>query len=95
MVQCRIDHYQTPAQVMATVYAKKCDQDRSTVTFEPERVHLDLFLPESKRFKRTLELYGPVKPEASSYKFYGTKVRTSEPSGFSPFIDPLSRLTLF
>jgi len=83
-VQCRIDHYQTPAQVMASVYAKKCDKDRSTVTFETEKVHLDLFLPDSKRFKRTLELYGPVNPERSSYKILGTKVPsgTPQPSQF-------------
>ena len=75
-MQCRIDHYQTPAQVMASVYAKKCDKDRSTVIFETERIHLDLVLPDSKRFKRTLELYGPVNPEKSSYKILGTKVRS-------------------
>ncbi|KAG8816520.1 hypothetical protein FRC19_011983, partial [Serendipita sp. 401] len=74
LVQCRIDHYQTPGQIRATVYAKKCDQDRSTITFESERVHLDLYLPNSKRCKRTLELYGPVNPTESSYTFYGTKV---------------------
>lgn len=74
LVQCRIDHYQTPSQVMATIYAKKCDKDRSVITFESERIHLDLVLPDAKRFKKTLELYGPVKPEASSYKIYGTKV---------------------
>ncbi|KAG8797719.1 hypothetical protein FRC18_008896 [Serendipita sp. 400] len=74
LVQCRIDHYQTPGQIRATVYAKKCDQDRSTITFESERVHLDLYLPDSKRCKRTLELYGPVNPTESSYTFYGTKV---------------------
>jgi hypothetical protein len=66
---------------MASVYAKKCDKERSVVTFEAERVHLDLFLPDSKRFRRTLELYGPVKPESSSYKILGTKVRSGTAPG--------------
>ncbi|CCA70016.1 related to diploid state maintenance protein chpA [Serendipita indica DSM 11827] len=74
LVQCRIDHYQTPGQVRASVYAKKVDKDKSTVIFETEQVHLDLILPDSKRFKRTLQLYGPVKPEECSYSVLGTKV---------------------
>lgn len=38
------------------------------------QVLLDLYLPDSKRFKRELQLFGPVDPAASTYKFYGTKV---------------------
>lgn len=90
-MQCRIDHYQTPAQIMASIYAKRCEKERSIVTFEPERVHLDLFLPDSKRFKRTLDLYGPINPEASTYKILGTKVRVHMTSS-SP---PLTTLTGF
>ena len=36
---------------------------------------LDLFLPESKRFSKTIDLFGPIDPEASSFKILGTKVR--------------------
>ena len=43
--------------------------------FGHPQIVLDLHLPQSKRFKRTIELYGPVDPVASSYKFFGTKVR--------------------
>ena len=74
---------------MATVYAKKCDKDRSTVTFEAGRAHLDLYLPDSKRFKRTLELYGPIKPDSSSYKIYGTKVRAIVISNILLIVNPL------
>lgn len=38
------------------------------------QVHFDLYLPSQKRFKRTIQLFGPVEPEGSSYRFFGTKV---------------------
>ena len=39
------------------------------------QVFIDLYLPDSKRFRKTLQLWGPVNPDESSFKFYGTKVR--------------------
>jgi len=44
------------------------------VVIEQTQVHLDLYLPQSRRFKRTLELYGPVDPQTSVFKMMGTKV---------------------
>lgn len=38
------------------------------------QISLDLYLPASKRFSRSIELYGPINPGASSYKYFGTKV---------------------
>lgn len=38
------------------------------------QILFDLHLPGSKRFRKFLQLYGPVDPEASTYKYYGTKV---------------------
>ena len=38
------------------------------------KLSFDLYLPGSKRFCRSVQLYGPIDPEASSYKYYGTKV---------------------
>ena len=35
-------------------------------------------LPGPKRFRRSIELFGPIDPDASSYKFYGTKVSANE-----------------
>ncbi|RDX56576.1 chord-domain-containing protein [Lentinus brumalis] len=72
--QCRIDHYQTPREVHASVFAKKADPEISSIKIEENQVHLDLYLPDSKRFRKTLQLWGPVNVEESSYKFYGTKV---------------------
>ena len=35
---CRIDHYQTPANVNVSVFAKQVDKERSAVIFESEKV---------------------------------------------------------
>lgn len=43
---CRIDHYQTPTNVNVSVFAKQVDKERSTVIFEPEKVHLTISLPQ-------------------------------------------------
>ncbi|KAI0950473.1 hypothetical protein AcV7_008927 [Taiwanofungus camphoratus] len=72
--ECRIDHYQTPTEVHVSVFAKQADKGRSTVKIEQNSIHLDLHLPASKRFCKSIELFGPINSEASSYKYYGTKV---------------------
>ncbi|KAF8516925.1 chord-domain-containing protein [Hysterangium stoloniferum] len=74
LVTCRIDHYQTPSQVHVSVFAKQTDKAASVIQLEDSKVHLDLVMPASKRFKRTLDLYGPITPDASKYTFFGTKV---------------------
>ncbi|KAL5490257.1 hypothetical protein ACEPAI_5090 [Sanghuangporus weigelae] len=71
---CRIDHYQTPTNVCVSVFAKQADKSRSVIRFEENEAHLDIFLPDSKRFTRTLSLFGPIVPEESKYTFFGTKV---------------------
>jgi len=74
LTDCRVDHYQTPQEVHVTVFAKQADKEKSLVKVEESQIHFDLFLPNSKRFKKTITLFGPVDPEVSSHKFYGTKV---------------------
>jgi hypothetical protein len=94
-VTCRIDHYQTPTQVLASVYAKKVDSERSNITFEDERVHLDLFMPPLdaskngpwKRFRKTVELFGRVKGGECKYVIRGTKARISSLSARDLIID--------
>ncbi|KIP08162.1 hypothetical protein PHLGIDRAFT_88607 [Phlebiopsis gigantea 11061_1 CR5-6] len=73
-VDCRIDHYQTPTEVHVSVFAKQADKERSTVIISASEISFDLLLPGSKRFRRSIELFGPIDPNASSYKYYGTKV---------------------
>lgn len=74
LTECRIDHYQTPTEVHVSVFAKQADRERSSVQIESESVHLDIHLPLNKRFRKSIQLFGPVDPETSSYKYYGTKV---------------------
>ncbi|KIY64878.1 chord-domain-containing protein [Cylindrobasidium torrendii FP15055 ss-10] len=74
LAECRIEHYQTLDKVFVSVYAKRTDKEKSTVTFEEDKVHLDLFFLDTKRFTRTLQLFGPVDPVASTFVVMGTKV---------------------
>ncbi|KIY61642.1 hypothetical protein CYLTODRAFT_211558 [Cylindrobasidium torrendii FP15055 ss-10] len=62
------------SKVFVSVYAKRTDKQKSTVTFEEDKVHLDLFFLDTKRFTRTLQLFGPVDPVASTFVVMGTKV---------------------
>jgi len=71
---CRIDHYQTVDQVHVSVFAKQVDKERSSVKFQEQALSIDLYLPGSKRFLKTIELFGPITPEQSAFQVFGTKV---------------------
>jgi len=77
LVQCRTDHYQTLDKVQVSVFAKKVDKEKSTIKFEEDKVLLDLYLPDRKRFNKVIPLFGPIIPEQSSFKVLGTKVELS------------------
>ncbi|GAA6000980.1 hypothetical protein JCM10207_007355 [Rhodosporidiobolus poonsookiae] len=72
-VECRVDHYQTPREVIVSVFGKQADKEASSVRFEAETMHVDLILPSRKRFTRSFPLYGPISPSTSSFKILGTK----------------------
>ncbi|KAJ7184272.1 hypothetical protein C8R46DRAFT_1063520 [Mycena filopes] len=74
MTTCRIDHYQTVDRVHVSIFAKQADKERSQVNFEQTQISFDLYLPGSKRFTKTIELFGPIDAGASSFTFFGTKV---------------------
>lgn len=74
MIECRVDHYQTPGEVIVSAFAKGADKEKSTVRFEPEKMHFDFYLPSRKRVVKTIELHDEIVPESSSYKVLGTKV---------------------
>ncbi|KAF9049317.1 chord-domain-containing protein [Hymenopellis radicata] len=74
LTECRIEHYQTIDKVHVSIYAKKTDKERTTITFEDEKVNLDILFQDTKRFTRTLDLVGPIDPDASSFQIMGTKV---------------------
>jgi hypothetical protein len=60
--------------VIVSVFAKAADKERSTIGFDSELLHLDINLPGSKRFNKTLDLFGPINTEASSFQILKTKV---------------------
>ncbi|KZS99128.1 CS-domain-containing protein [Sistotremastrum niveocremeum HHB9708] len=74
LVNCRIDHYQTPTAVHVSIFAKKVDKEKSKVVLDESVLSLELYLPDSKRFSKSLNLFGPINPAASSWQFFGTKV---------------------
>ncbi|KAJ7702304.1 HSP20-like chaperone [Mycena rosella] len=74
MTTCRIDHYQTVDRVHVSIFAKQADKERSQIKFEETQISFDLYLPGSKRFAKTVDLFGPIDPTASSFTFFGTKV---------------------
>jgi hypothetical protein len=55
------------------------------------QVHLDLYLPARKRVVKTIELYGPIDPEKSTFKILGTKVCLRSKSGISLTVLPPGR----
>ena len=64
-------------QVIASIFAKQADKQKSTVSFEEWSLNVDLPLPGSKRFKKSFDLFGPIDPEKSSYRILGTKVEVT------------------
>jgi hypothetical protein len=74
LVQCRNDFYQTYTNVIVSIFAKKVDKDSASIKFERQVLKLDLPMPDKKRYKIDVPLYGPIDPEGSVYKIYGTKV---------------------
>lgn len=74
--EVRNDFYQTAITVIASLYLKKIDKERSTVVFgdDGKTVELDLLTSDKKRYKTDLQLFGPIQPQESSFKIMGTKL---------------------
>jgi len=73
-VNCRVDHYQTLDKVHVSVFAKQADKERSVIKFDESQIIIDLHLPGSKRFSRSLNLFGLIDPVESTTQFFSTKV---------------------
>lgn len=80
-VECRIDHYETPADVRITVYAKGVEMERSRIELRQDAVLLSLALPalpatpnNLRRFNRILAPYAPIDATASSFTVTRFKV---------------------
>ncbi|EME87295.1 uncharacterized protein MYCFIDRAFT_126098 [Pseudocercospora fijiensis CIRAD86] len=72
----RNDFYQTATTVIASLYLKKIDKDRSRVEFSDDgtRVNLDLHTSDKKHYASEMELFGPIKSGESKFKIMGTKL---------------------
>ena len=72
----RNDFYQTATSVIASLYLKKIDKERSKVEFHESgsAVELDLHTSDAKTYQTRMELYGPIKPGESKFKIMGTKL---------------------
>ena len=75
LAEVRNDFYQTATSVIASLYLKKIDRERSKVEFAtPTTVDLDLHTTDNKHYQTSMELFGPIKPEESKFKIMGTKL---------------------
>ncbi|KAI7698312.1 hypothetical protein KC353_g17043, partial [Hortaea werneckii] len=71
----RNDFYQTATSVIASLYLKKIDKERSKVEFTAANtVELDLHTADKTRYQTSMATFGPIVPEKSSYKIMGTKL---------------------
>ena len=71
----RNEFYQTGTSVIVSLYLKKIDKDRARVEFVSDwAVELDLPTTDGKRYKATVPLYGPIKPDESTFQIMGTKL---------------------
>lgn len=61
-------------QVITSIFGKRADKEKSSVEFEEWTLKVDLRMPDSKRYTKTFELFGPIDVQKSSYRVLGTKV---------------------
>ncbi|KAF2092984.1 diploid state maintenance protein chpA [Rhizodiscina lignyota] len=75
LTSVRHDFYQTPSAVIASLFLKKIDKDKSSVKFVSDKeVQLDLKTIDGKHYAETIPLYGTIVPEESEFKVMGTKL---------------------
>ncbi|KAJ1916837.1 hypothetical protein IWQ60_007978 [Tieghemiomyces parasiticus] len=94
-VQCRRDWYQTPTQVIASIFAKKIDKTQSRVEFRPQSLIVHLVMPEDQLYDAEIPLAFPIDPERSSFEFLSTKVEVvlQKTSGVSwPSLEPSANI---
>ncbi|KAH8922399.1 chord-domain-containing protein [Atractiella rhizophila] len=73
LITLRTDHYQTPNQVIVSVFGKGADKEKSKIEFTEEQMHIQLFLPNNKKYVKSFNLFGPIVPDKCSWKIMSTK----------------------
>nr|POE47859.1 cysteine and histidine-rich domain-containing protein 1 [Quercus suber] len=79
LASVRHDFYQTATTVIASLYLKKIERERSRVEFTAGQdggsvVELDLHTSDRKRYQTSMQLFGPIDAEKSVFKIMGTKL---------------------
>lgn len=70
----RHDYYQTATTVVASLFLKKIDKEKSIVEFSDQSIKLDLRTQDSKRYQNDFPLFAPIKPQDCKYRILGTKI---------------------
>jgi hypothetical protein len=71
----RLDFYQTSTSIIASLYLKRIDKSKASITFpSPTSIELDLITADSTRYRKVVPLFGPIDPAKSTYKIMGTKL---------------------
>lgn len=71
----RNDFYQTATTVIASLYLKKIDKERSKVEFrDANTLALDLHTSDQKRYRTVMTTFGAIEPERCGFKIMGTKL---------------------
>ncbi len=75
----RHDFYQTSNTVIASFFLKKINKESAKVDFTPSETSLDLVTTDAtpKRYRAVVPLFGPIDPEASTFKIMGTKLEVT------------------
>lgn len=71
--------------MIVSIFAKKVGNEKAKVEFQPRELHVDLPMPDNKRFKQTFPLYGPIDPEGSTYMVLTTKVEVKLKKGITSY----------
>lgn len=73
--EVRNDFYQTATTVIASMYLKKIDQQRSRIEFvDDTTVELDLHTSDGKHYQTAMRLFARIRPAESTFKIMGTKM---------------------
>lgn len=83
-INLRNDFYQTYADVIVSIFAKKVDKEKAEIEFRPQELSVNFPMPDKKRYKMTFPLYGPIDSEKCTFTVLGTKVEIKLKKGMCP-----------
>ncbi|OLL24388.1 Integrin beta-1-binding protein 2 [Neolecta irregularis DAH-3] len=63
LTECRTDFYQTPGQVIVSIFAKKAESDKTEIKFSQTEIQVDVLFSGNQRYKSTIPLYDVSNPQ--------------------------------